>query len=270
MKFRKMISSLCAVSLVFAINVTSVTAAEEGIVDSGNTVSENALEEMTEAEIDTGDDKITVEENAEDNTDAAEENAEEDIAEIEESPENETSVIGEKEEETASTEDVVEEESNVSEENPEKGTDVPVEDIIDLPDNTDLLPADMSLRQIDTTEGVSESELPELPEMSSIESPETVELQSSVVVPVSLNSGTFMAEINEKGRSADSVTQQFTDYITSADDQKYITFGMTQGQILNVTLSNPANDELNYDLILAKVSEDGVATGLKSSRLELM
>lgn len=266
MKFKKVISGLCAVSLVFAINVTSVTAAEEGIIDSGNTVSENALEEMTEAEIDTGDDKITVEENVEDNT-AAEENAEEDIAEIEESPENETSVIGEKEEETASTEDVVEEESNVSEENPEKGTDVPVEDIIDLPDNTDLLPADMSLQQIDTTEGVSESELPELPEMSSIESPETVELQSSVVVPVSLNSGTFMAEINEKGRSADGVTQQFTDYITSADDQKYITFGMTQGQILNVTLSNPANDELNYDLILAKVSEDGVATGLKSSAL---
>ena len=64
-----------------------------------------------------------------------------------------------------------------------------------------------------------------------------------------------------------SITQSFTDYITSQDEMKSITFALTEGQILNASLSCPQNNNLDYNLVLASVDDEGSATPIKVSSL---
>ena len=100
--------------------------------------------------------------------------------------------------------------------------------------------------------------------------PVSVDLADSAqpITPDNIDNALSMGEVTAKSRSTSSVTQQFTDYITDPDEQKYVQFSLGQGQIVNLTLSSPANDNLNYDLVLASVSEDGSLTAVKACDLQ--
>lgn len=64
-----------------------------------------------------------------------------------------------------------------------------------------------------------------------------------------------------------SITQSFTDYITTEGDMKSITFTLTEGSILNASLSCPKNSNLDYNLVLASIADDGSITPIKASSL---
>lgn len=78
-----------------------------------------------------------------------------------------------------------------------------------------------------------------------------------------------MGEINGgiSTLSAFGSTYEFTDYLTSSSDQKYMTFSLSQGQIANITLQGPNDNNIDYNLILASVSSTGSLTILKQSNL---
>lgn len=85
----------------------------------------------------------------------------------------------------------------------------------------------------------------------------------------SLESGVSIGDLSSKSqaRSAASITQKFTDFLTSEDDLKFVQFSLGEGDIVNASLSCPKNDNLNYDLILASVGEDGSLSLIKASSL---
>ena len=75
----------------------------------------------------------------------------------------------------------------------------------------------------------------------------------------SVESGVSMGDLASESsmRSAASITQKFTDFITAEDDLKLVQFSLGEGDIVNATLNCPNNENLNYDLVLASVTEDG-------------
>lgn len=78
------------------------------------------------------------------------------------------------------------------------------------------------------------------------------------------------AEADDTGSDTDdetSITQSFTDYITSEDEMKSVSFPLAEGSILNASLSCPANSNLDYNLILASIDDDGSVTPIKMSSL---
>lgn len=64
-----------------------------------------------------------------------------------------------------------------------------------------------------------------------------------------------------------SITQSFTDYITNEDEMKSVTFALTEGSILDASLSCPKNSNLDYNLVLASIDDDGSVTPIKVSSL---
>lgn len=84
-----------------------------------------------------------------------------------------------------------------------------------------------------------------------------------------VESGISMGDLTSlsKMRSAESITQKFTDFITSEDDIKLVQFSLGEGDIVNASLSCPNNENLNYDLVLASVGEDGSLSLIKASAL---
>lgn len=85
----------------------------------------------------------------------------------------------------------------------------------------------------------------------------------------SVESGVSMGDLASESsmRSAASITQKFTDFITAEDDLKLVQFSLGEGDIVNATLNCPNNENLNYDLVLASVTEDGSLSLIKASAL---
>ena len=95
-------------------------------------------------------------------------------------------------------------------------------------------------------------------------------LEQKSIGSLQLNSEAVLMQdisVSNNTRSQNSVTRQFTDYITTDEDQKYVTFSLNQGQILNASLICPNNENLDYALILATVAEDGTVNPIKSCNL---
>lgn len=66
-------------------------------------------------------------------------------------------------------------------------------------------------------------------------------------------------------RSAVSVTQQVVDTLSAEGDAKYILFSLSQNQVAQITLRSPDNADLNYDLMLYTVSDEGYVEDLVDS-----
>lgn len=101
--------------------------------------------------------------------------------------------------------------------------------------------------------------LNDMPEIGSLdEAVSDVELQSSNLGSYNLDSVTSMGTLSRgMVRSANSITQSFTDFITAEGDARLVQFSLEEGEIFNASLVCPNNSNLNYDLALASVAEDG-------------
>lgn len=84
-----------------------------------------------------------------------------------------------------------------------------------------------------------------------------------------LDSGVLMGDLTTRknARSAASITQEFTDFITAEGDYKFVQFSLNEGEIFNGSLVCPQNANLNYDLLLGRVADDGNITIIKESAL---
>lgn len=95
------------------------------------------------------------------------------------------------------------------------------------------------------------------------------ELQENSEIMPDMNSATLMGDMTtaRNSRSANNLTQQFTDVITAEGDYKYVEFSLAEGEIFNASLVCPNNANLNYDLVLMSIAEDGSLTAIKASNL---
>lgn len=84
-----------------------------------------------------------------------------------------------------------------------------------------------------------------------------------------LDSGVLMGDLatRRNTRSAASITQEFTDILTAEGEFKFVQFSLNEGEIFNGTLVCPKNANLNYDLLLGRVADDGNITIIKESAL---
>lgn len=73
--------------------------------------------------------------------------------------------------------------------------------------------------------------------------------------------------LSDGTRSTNSITQSFTDYITEEGSAKLVQFSLSEGQIFNASLKCPDNANLDYDLVLASVEDDGSLTYMTESSL---
>lgn len=138
------------------------------------------------------------------------------------------------------------------------GEDVVLGDIISLDD--------LAATQNDAAESLMLDDMPDIPSLEVEVS--DVELQSTNVGSYDLDSATSMGTLSRgKTRSADSITESFTDVITEEGDVRFVQFSLEEGEIFNATLVCPNNDNLNYDLILASVADDGSLSLVSSCTL---
>ena len=84
-----------------------------------------------------------------------------------------------------------------------------------------------------------------------------------------LDSGILMGDLTKRknARSEVSITREFTDFITVEGDYKFVQFSLNEGEIFNGSLVCPQNDNLDYDLMLGRVSDDGKITIIKECAL---
>lgn len=68
-------------------------------------------------------------------------------------------------------------------------------------------------------------------------------------------------------RSANSITQSFTDFLTAEDDAIAVQFSLEEGDIVNASLVCPNNANLDYDLYLVSVTDDGSPSLVSSCTL---
>lgn len=129
-----------------------------------------------------------------------------------------------------------------------------------LHEDIDLLSPDEANELLDMEEALS------IGEAGNIEiktAPTSVPLETTTTQTLNTSSAKLIDELPANTRSEGSVTQQFTDYITTPDEQKYVQFDLAKGQIVNLSLQVPANNRLDYDLVLTSVAADGTATPIK-------
>ena len=73
---------------------------------------------------------------------------------------------------------------------------------------------------------------------------------------------------NNDARSASSVTQEFSGYITEQGAFQYVPLNLSSGQIVHATLRCPENRLLDYDLMLCSVDEEGNLTPVATCGLD--
>lgn len=138
------------------------------------------------------------------------------------------------------------------------GEDMVLGDIISL--------EDLTATQNDVAEGLMLDAMPDIPSLDVEVS--DVELQSANVGSYVLDSATSMGTLSrEKTRSADSITESFTGVITVEGDIRTVGFSLFEGEIFNATLVCPNNANLDYDLGLYSIADDGTPTLISSSVL---
>ncbi len=127
--------------------------------------------------------------------------------------------------------------------------------------------SDIQPQNISEAEEVSTERLENIIQQSDVKSSEAV-LQESTGMGYNISEGEEMGSLSfNNARSADSLTQQFTDVIAEEGGFKYLLFSMGKGQILNASMLCPVNEGLNYDLFLCTFAEDGSLTPIKASNL---
>lgn len=84
-----------------------------------------------------------------------------------------------------------------------------------------------------------------------------------------LDSSAIIADLSsiENSRSASSATNYFTDYLSEKNDSKYVVFPMSEGMIVNATLQSPNKSNLDYNLVLGRVDDEGNVTLFKDCPL---
>ena len=73
---------------------------------------------------------------------------------------------------------------------------------------------------------------------------------------------------NNDARSASSVTQEFSGYITEQGAFQYVPLNLSSGQIVHATLRCPENRLLDYDLMLCSVDDEGNLTPVATCGLD--
>lgn len=137
------------------------------------------------------------------------------------------------------------------------GEDVVLGDIISL--------EDLAAAQ-NAAENLMLDDMPDIPSLDVEVS--DVELQSTNVGSYDLDSATSMGTLSRgKTRSADSITESFTDVITVEGDLRTVGFSLFEGEIFNATLVCPNNKNLDYDLALYSLADDGTPTLIGFSTL---
>lgn len=97
---------------------------------------------------------------------------------------------------------------------------------------------------------------------------QNMEFKGADIGNYSLDSATSLGIISRMEiQSANSITQSFTDFITAEGDAKFVQFSLAEGEILNASLACPTNANLDYDLALVSVAEDGSLTLISASNL---
>lgn len=174
--------------------------------------------------------------------------------------------------------------SEIATESIEENTSVGEDDLSDIP--SEVVPAaeaeflsqdEISIEDLGammrTSTVAEDDEIPELnvDEILRANVPQSTSLTENNIslAGYNLESGSSMGILtsNTQMRSAASITQQFTDFITTEDDIKLVQFSLGEGDIVNASLSCPNNENLNYDLVLASVAEDGSLNLIKASAL---
>lgn len=131
---------------------------------------------------------------------------------------------------------------------------------------TDAL-SDIQPQNLLEAEDASAEELENIIQQSGVKSSEAV-LQETAGMDYNISGGEEMGSISSNNaRSADSLTQQFTDVIAEENGFKYLLFSLEKDQIVNASMICPVNEGLNYDLFLCTFAEDGSLTPIKASNL---
>lgn len=110
----------------------------------------------------------------------------------------------------------------------------------------------------------------EIPEMLSnittyLDNTKSTSLNDSSDIGLEINnldSSAMIADLSSFGnnRSASSATNYFTDYLSETNDSKYVVFSMGEGMIVNATLQSPNKSNLDYNLVLGRVDDEGNVT----------
>lgn len=258
MKAKKIVGILCAASIFLVSTGMSANAADLS----------NEIEVITETEEMAGteetpetEETAEVEETPEtEETAGVEETPEEEAAEVEETPETEKVIETEEAaevDETADTE--VASEQKEIEIDDTVGEDTVLGDVISL--------EELSSIQNHDAEGMMLADIPDVTALLD-DKVSDVELQGADFGNYNLDSATSMGTLSRKmTRSADSITQSFTDFITAEGDIKSVGFSLFEGEIFNATLACPNNKNLNYDLALFSIADDGTASLISASTL---